>query len=735
MTPDSLRADDRQRLENLHAFILRRPQKNFDIPTLATALGFEPGQTERYLEYLADLAREYEPHPRFKGIARVFLKGQSSYEALSDNPDVRRDYDYRATNEGGRDFCPKNMFYYVWAWINLAEAKCKNEGLPNNQTVLLTHDCREYPQEIIEAARQAALLRGYKVVFAFSTARDPSCVSSYSHAVRLVKPVLAIFVTASHVSRPAENTVVGAKVALLGTSGQLESLSTKEIKVATAREISALKGTDRLRELVRPSGGYSELTVADSHNRLVTAGVLAVLGRMPGTSLHDLAQQLKTVPDIDAVLKELLPDSIPPVFSGLRIVIEGAHTSSGKLAEMAFSALGAETALLHGDVRRLHGLHRADPSIFQNLDELFSELEKRDAPLGMAFDLDGDRGALVLRNQGGGFAVLAPDRLGQVLIPFLMNEGGYSKAPKPLYVRDCLATDAIIDQGKLSGVAVETTDAGYVFLKRREKQMAKQGFLSLAMGEASGHAWLDYTGPFENPIMVALLFTALCIKRMATDGDATSGQSMPPTTVEDVFNRLAIPYRKSPRFQPLFSAELVGEAAKDPRNDTGWSPETKQAIPQKLISVCRSISILRLKEFFTPGKGFNTPLGELKVDRFDVEWDDEDAIFRFGKIYFSLSGTPMGSFVSRGSSNDPTAVQVWEVKEFEGATWAGQKLPESVIQQRFDLVGGLVLVTCEKLRILELTDRPPAANMGGVLPSVSKYREMMSVLLSKGIPE
>jgi hypothetical protein len=456
--------------------------------------------------------------------------------------------------------------------------------------------------------------------------------------------------------------------------------------------------------------------------------VLAVLGHFSSVTLHDLAQQLKVAPDIDALLRGIVPAEIPALFKGLRVVVEGAHTSSGPLAQRAFQALGAQTTLLHGEVQSIQGPHQADPSITKNLDQLFEGMSRQEAHLGVAFDLDGDRGAIVLRDSAGEFVVLAPDKLGQVLMAFLMNEGGYGRTPKPMHVRDCLATDALIDQGKLSGVAVETTDAGYVFLKKREKQKAKEGFLAMSMGEASGHAWLDFTGPFENPIVLTLLFTAMGVKHIAAKGYLAADGSIPSRVMERVFSDLAIPYRKSTRFQPLFATALQAEAAIDPANDTGWSSESQSPIPQKVISLCRSASVRKLRDHFIVGKSTKTPLGQLRVDQFETQWDEEEGIFRFGKIYFSLNGVPAGSFVSRGSSNDPTAVQVWEVKEFDGLMWEGVKLPEEIIQQRFDLIGGFVLTQCAELGILELVDRKPAANMAGVLPSVRRYREMMGTV-------
>ena len=40
------------------------------------------------------------------------------------------------------------------------------------------------------------------------------------------------------------------------------------------------------------------------------------------------------------------------------------------------------------------------------------------------------------------------------------------------------------------------------------------------------------------------------------------------------------------------------------------------------------------------------------------------------------------------------------------------------------MVRRLVLCACEKLHVLELVDRKPAANMAGVLPSVARFREL-----------
>ncbi len=717
----ALTKEDLQFIGAIHQLILSEPKNSFTAHEISERCSTPPEQTQRYLDYLGDLQRECEPNPCFRGVAKVFLNDRPFYEALSDNPDVRRDYDFRAVNEGGRDLSPKNMFYYMWAWINMLERRCHEQHFTNNETILITHDCRYYNQEIVEAAKQAAMLRGYTVFFAFAEGTSPSCVSSYSHAVRIVKPMLSVFVTASHISLPLKNTVVGAKVSIFGTTGRLESISSKEIKVVTDEELQSLKKAEDLHKLVRPRGEYHEFDVSESHTRLAVVATMAALNQIPGTTLYRLAQDLKTAPEIEALLKRMVPTQGSLPFKGLRVVIEGAHTSSGPLTKKAFEALGAQTTLLHGDVQEIKGPHSADPSITNNLRDLFESMRTQKAHMGLGFDLDGDRGAIILPDAAGMFITLAPDKLGQVLIPFFLKECGYSSAPKPMYVRDCLSTDAILDQGKLSNITIDTTDAGYVYLKKSEVDNGKLGFLSVIMGEASGHAWLDVTGPFENPIVTAALFTAMCLTRLASSGMSAVAGDFATTSLADTFNALTIPYLKSPRFQPLFARQLIDEVAKDPANDTGWQPQSNSPIPQKLIGLCRSLKIKKLAQFFSVGKTFTTALGKLSVAKFDSTWDEESGIFRYGKISFLLNDLPVGSFVSRGSSNDPTAVQVWEVRGFDDLTWSGRRAPEEVVKARSDLIGGLVLTTCRDLGILELVDRPPSTNMTQILEAVKRY--------------
>jgi hypothetical protein len=130
-------------------------------------------------------------------------------------------------------------------------------------------------------------------------------------------------------------------------------------------------------------------------------------------------------------------------------------------------------------------------------------------------------------------------------------------------------------------------------------------------------------------------------------------------------------------------------------------------------------------EIFSEGKVFNTPLGDLKVLKFDKQWDEDANIFRFAKISFSLDEEFIGSFVSRASSNDPTAVQTFEVKGFSKNHW-NIPLDNDTINNRLALIGGLVLTEGEKLGLFVVNNVEGSKNMELIMPIVNEYKKMIA---------
>ncbi len=704
-----------EKLKRLYAKLVSHPDSPITSEDAAKLAGINAQDAKDLLEELSSW--DHEIRGKYRCIEKISVKGDVLYQYFtpdSINKDAFRDYDYRSPQKGGIDFSPKRVGYLVNAWIDILEDHVKKDDLTNNKIILIAKDGREIPEGIMETEAYAARMRGYSVVNI--SADNPSCISDYSWAAKVLRPAMSIFNTASHITRPKEDTVMGAKVAILQDTGDLNSLTTHEIKVVSYNRVKELVASG----IAAKEPGPETITrdVSSSHtNMVVTAGLAAA--SCLDKDIYDIDEEIRKTDDIEALVASYAKLNTKP-FSGFRIVIEGAHTISGPLARDAFKELGADVTLLHPDIRLVSGPHKADPSVRKNLDELFETMDKTNAHLGMAFDLDGDRGAVVAKTKEGEFVIVSPDMLAQVLMPFLHETGGYSRCKKLATVRDCLSSDALKIQADQLGWNIVTTDAGYPFLKFAVKDLVAEGYVVPQYQEKSGHSWTRFTGAFENPIVVVAFFTAM-IKKFIDSSEDFSISSMSKTTIMEVFDRLAIPFESVPRYQPLFTDHLIQKVASLPENDTGWTPGNSE-IPTKIIALARSESIKMLMERFEKGRVFETFAGKVEVLDFETQWDEAAGIYRFGKISLGIGGELIGSFVTRASSNDPTAVQIFEAKEFTGS-WDGKRIPKEKVRENLMIIGGLILDESEKMRIINVADLPGSKNMEVVVPIVEEFRK------------
>ena len=96
----------------------------------------------------------------------------------------------------------------------------------------------------------------------------------------------------------------------------------------------------------------------------------------------------------------------------MTIVIDAGNGVAGPLAIKLFKELGLEVIDIHCDVDGNFPNHHPDPGEPENLEDLKNAILLHDADLGLAFDGDGDRVAL-LDNEG---TIIWPDRLMMLLI-------------------------------------------------------------------------------------------------------------------------------------------------------------------------------------------------------------------------------------------------------------------------------------------------------------------------------
>ncbi|MDO8603694.1 MAG: UTP--glucose-1-phosphate uridylyltransferase [Candidatus Omnitrophota bacterium] len=638
------------------------------------------------------------------------------------NDDMFRDYDYRSI---GKTLAPEMVFRFGLVWANMALEKAKANGFTNRK-VLIARDARKIEPELVEALVAALRFAGLDVIYV--AADGPNAVTSYSWAAQEHKPLMSIFLTASHVSRPKEIIVRGFKVAIMDESGTLQSLTTKEIMQTSKAAVKDLIVNPAKINTIK-SMRQGEFMPSNVDANCVKMCVLVGKTVASGNSIYNLARELgasespvTVLDDWDRRIGHLEP------LKGMKMIVEGAHTPSGKLAADTFIGLGAEVILINGDIQEIEGEHEADPSIPKNLTGLERAIAAHNADFGIAFDLDGDRGAIVVPERwkatvGTKFHLLAPDNLIVSMLTYMIRRGGYDQAVigrEVGVIRDVLGTFAVNDMASRLGIKAFQTDAGYVFLKALRRQLLPRGYIVPVYGERSGHCWLDVTGEFENPIAVAVLFATM-VKESKYKDNAT--QSKNPFL--EAYEENIIPYLQSTRFQPLFHPKFLSELSSDLRNNTGWTYNAERPTnpPQAIIALGKDLGIQKLQQEFKVGNLYLTPAGNLRIKEFNTYQDvpDEGGLYRFADIVFEQDGKFAGRFVFRASSNDPTFVCSFETPLMDGETYISASL-----DNRYLSIGGVVLDWLESNGIAGVTGDIKYPNKDATELVVTKYRAKLA---------
>ncbi|MCM8797798.1 MAG: HAD hydrolase family protein, partial [Candidatus Omnitrophica bacterium] len=680
-------------LTGLNIFSLGTRQ---NLPINVYYLGSSPEYTLAALKMIQDANAQGKDTKTIVDILRVlgwahyyFLEEQNALDC-----GMFRDYDYRTR---GKEVLPVIAFYLGLTWAKMAKDKRERFNLKSN-LVLVAKDCRRIDPKIKEALIYALRFSGLDVVDIYSD-DNPYCVSSFSYALLKYHPLMSIFLTASHVTGDG---VSGFKVTMQNEQGELTSLATQEIKEESFKIIEELlkdKGK-ALRLQGNSFGSYRKDDRIDEQS--VRQVVLLVRLVEQGYGIYTLGREIEARKDeVDAVLgaMEQYVDSSTKPLEGLKILVEAAHTPSGRLAQKALAELGAQVEVLHPEIKFLSGMHQADPSRRENLVDLKNKIKEREADFGLAFDLDSDRCDIVYQRQDGCFESLSPDTLIVVLLPFLIERCGYDsqKIGKSLaVVRDVLGTEAVDNICKNLQVDVYQTDAGYVFLKAKVRELKNNGFVVPIYGESSGHAWLDVTGPIENPLAIAILF-ALIIKEYKNNNPNIA------YLVESCLNKLSqryskITFKRSGKINPpyqyhllnlLYDNYVVG-LTQEERTRLGivsWNPrendEDKKKIPQVVVAYGKDYCIRNMLRDFIPGKTIKTKIGDLTVDKIDAY--AEGNLYRYIDIRFMLNNEYIGRFIFRASANEPNFVLSFEAVYPEGV------LAEEGAKKRFVVIGGVVL--------------------------------------------
>jgi len=655
---------------------------------------------------------------------------QTKYKVISKSDEIlvskmARDYDYRSRGEANQPPpTPRVWYYWGLVWGRMALERAKESGV-SERNFVLARDTRKVEPELVESLAAGLADAGLTVTYVAQTA--PNCATTYAWAMQQFNPLGGVFLTSSHVTSEPEIQIRGAKVSVRNKAGKLSSLTTSEIKRESSKLIKGLiDNPSSVAEFQAAKRGSIEVEDIDRNSIRMNAlvGRVAAIGNddINIASLSEDFAKSKALEVLDSWEKKVSADQ---PLKGLRIVVDGANTPSGALAAASLRELGAEVDLINGNVKALQGKHKADPSKPENLRQLQQRMTDSKTEIGLSFDLDGDRGAVVIRKPSGEFLVLPPDNMMAVMIPFLQSRGGYgsSKIKKVAYVRDTLSTDLVDAIARENGAESYQTDAGYVFLKKLAGFLRGEGYRIPAQGERSGHAWLEVTGEYENPIAVSILFLIQGL-------EANKGKSS-ETPFYDLVTPVMGRIKQSLRFAPPFQEDFLKRLEQKFGQEIGWEYVPGKDIDQRIIAQGRHWTIQRAMEHFAVGRTFSTVAGNLTVDRILTEDDDarsDDGLFRFMDIQFKdASGKSAGRFVLRASANDPTYVTAYETRVREGET-----SEDASVLARYQAVGGLVMQFLEKEKFAHI-DSPKVKDEGTRIESGSlkSHKEHMRELEKK----
>ena len=157
----------------------------------------------------------------------------------------------------------------------------------------------------------------------------------------------------------------------------------------------------------------------------------------------------------------------------LKVVIDCGNGVAGAVAPLLLRTLGCEVIELYCEVDGQFPNHHPDPSQLENLHDLIAAVSKYKADLGLAFDGDGDRLALV----DGGGKVIWPDR--QMM---LYAKDVLDRNPGATIIFDVKCSRHLAQFITKHGGQPLMWKTGHSLIKRKMKETG-----ALLAGEMSGH--------------------------------------------------------------------------------------------------------------------------------------------------------------------------------------------------------------------------------------------------------
>jgi phosphomannomutase len=280
-------------------------------------------------------------------------------------------------------------------------------------------------------------------------------------------------------------------------------------------------GTEMLYFLVGSQGLDGGLMCTASHNpkrytgaKLVRAGALALSGEqgigdirdLIAAGLGDVAPQPGSVTDVDvadafreAALAFIDPKAVRP----LKVVVDGGNGMAGPMVGPLLERLGLDLHTAYWTPNGDFPDHEPNPLLPENRAFIMSEVVRRGADLGIAWDGDADRCFFI--DETGAF-------VDGDFLTALLAEAMLAKYPNATVLYDVRASRAVADTAHAHGGEALVNRVGHAFFKARMREVPEAVF----GGEVSGHYYFRDFYCADSGTLPALLILELLSTRRTT---------------------------------------------------------------------------------------------------------------------------------------------------------------------------------------------------------------------------
>jgi phosphomannomutase len=202
----------------------------------------------------------------------------------------------------------------------------------------------------------------------------------------------------------------------------------------------------------------------------------------------------------DAALTFIDPSAVKP----LKVVVDGGNGMAGPMVGPLLDRLGLDLIEAYWSPDGNFPDHEPNPLLPENREFIMSEVVRRGADLGIAWDGDADRCFFI--DETGAF--VDGDFLTALLAQSMIEKE--TPPPTPTVLYDVRASRAVADTAKAAGGTALVNRVGHAFFKTR---MREEG--AVFGGEVSGHYYFRDFYSADSGTLPALLILELLSKREA----------------------------------------------------------------------------------------------------------------------------------------------------------------------------------------------------------------------------